>query len=261
MFNPHAGLSSTHRRLIGLCAFVGLLAAWQLVAMSGHVSSNKLPSPVAVARALAYLSWWQGNSMLAHAVLASVTRIALAAVFVICIGLPLGVVMGASPGINAALSPLIDPFRSAPVVALLPILIMWFGIDEEMKVIFLFLGAIVYLVPMVRDAIVAVPYAYWESTRDLGATHYECITRSVLPMAMPRIVDSVIASVSIMWTYITVAEYVNAGQGLGQMIQNSLRFSAMDQVFAGIFVIVVLALGTYSGLTWLKRRVYFWEGR
>jgi ABC-type nitrate/sulfonate/bicarbonate transport system permease component len=66
------------------------------------------------------------------------------------------------------LSPLIDPFRSAPVVALLPILVMWLGIGETMKIAFLFIGAVVYLIPMVRDAIQAVPQSYWTSARDLG---------------------------------------------------------------------------------------------
>ncbi len=54
-----------------------------------------------------------------------------------------------------------DPFRSAPIVALLPILVMWLGIGEAMKIVFLFPGVVVYLIPMVRDAIVEVPSTYW----------------------------------------------------------------------------------------------------
>jgi ABC-type nitrate/sulfonate/bicarbonate transport system permease component len=62
-----------------------------------------------------------------------------------------------------------------------------------------------------------------------------------------------------MWTYITVAEYVNADVGLGQLIQNARRFSAMDQVFAGIAVIIALALITYQLMLAMKRRLYPWE--
>jgi ABC-type nitrate/sulfonate/bicarbonate transport system permease component len=259
MLNPHAPISPGNRKIIGLCSFLVVIGIWFLA--STFISSNKLPSPLSVVQAFAYLTWDNGQSMLASAALASISRIAMAALFVIVIGIPLGVLMGSSPGLNAAISPLLDPFRSAPVVALLPIFVMWLGIGEEMKIAFLFVGAVVYLIPMVRDAIVAVPYQYWESTKDLGGTDYECITRSVLPIAMPRIVDSVIASISIMWTYITVAEYVNASSGLGQLIQNARRFSAMDQVFAGIITIVVLALITYQTLTYLKRKIYPWEGQ
>jgi ABC-type nitrate/sulfonate/bicarbonate transport system permease component len=69
----------------------------------------------------------------------------------------------------------------------------------------------------------------------------------------------VIVGVSVMWTYITVAEYVNAREGLGQLIQNARRFSAMDQVFAGIIVIIALALITYSSMQYAKRKLYPWE--
>ncbi len=113
---------------------------------------------------------------------------------------------------------------------------------------------------LVEDESPGVPYCYWEATSDLSATPVECILKGVLPIAMPRIFDAVIVSTSILWTYITVSEYVNADSGLGQMIQNAKRFSAMDQVFAGIIVIIGLALITNVTLTYHKKRIYFWEG-
>jgi ABC-type nitrate/sulfonate/bicarbonate transport system permease component len=258
ILNPYAPLSGNTKRTIGLVSFFVLIAVWALVAGLGIISTNKLPAPGAVLHALGYLSWNDGSSMLASAAAASIQRIVIATAFVAAIGIPAGVLMGASPAINAAVSPLLDPFRSAPVVALLPIFVMALGVGEEMKIAFLFTGAVVYLIPMVRDAVIGVPFEYWESTRDEGATELECITRCVLPLAMPRIVDAMIASISIMWTYITVAEYVNAESGLGQLLQNARRFSAMDQVFATIIVIMVLALATYVGLTYAKRRIYPW---
>ena len=78
-------------------------------------------------------------------------------------------------------------------------------------------------------------------------------------MAKPRIADAITVSVSIMWTYITVAEYVNAQIGLGALIQNARRFSAMDQVLVGIAVIIALALVTHAAMRALKKRLYPWE--
>jgi ABC-type nitrate/sulfonate/bicarbonate transport system permease component len=262
-WNPYAGLSSRQRKLLGTGAVVGVLLLWSALSGFGLVGQNKLPSPWAVAKALRYLAWdgEAGRSLLGAATMWSLIRIVAAGLLVISIGIPMGVLMGAAPRINAALSPLIDPFRSAPVVALLPIMVMWFGIDESMKIMFLFFGAVVYLVPMVRDAVVAVPQSHWIGARDLGATPWEAVRHAVLPIAMPRIVDGVIVAVSVMWTYITVAEYVNAGEGLGQLIQNARRFSAMDQVFAGIIVIVALALLTYQGMRLLRKKVFPWESQ
>jgi ABC-type nitrate/sulfonate/bicarbonate transport system permease component len=260
-WNPYFKLSQPQSRWMGIAAVVFLILVWSLVSALPSVSSNRLPSPWAVLKALGYLIWDTENerSLLWNAVLWSTGRVFIAGLAVVLIGIPIGVLMGAAPKINAFLSPLIDPFRSAPVVALLPIMVMWFGIGEMMKIVFLFVGAVVYLIPMVRDAVKAVPQAYWISARDLGATPFECIRYSVLPMAMPRIADAVIVSVSIMWTYITVAEYVNAGEGLGQLIQNAKRFSAMDQVFAGIIIIIALALITFHLMRSLKQKLYAWE--
>lgn len=258
-WNPYAFPPVAQRRVLGIGAVITIVLLWAGLAAFGWVSPTRLPAPWDVAGAMSYLAWHDGRSLLLTAIMWSVGRLAVAGVLVVAIGIPIGIAMGAAPRVNAALSPLVDPFRSAPVVALLPILVMWLGIGEAMKVAFLFLGAVVYLIPMVRDAIQAVPQNYWIGARDLGATPWECIRKAVLPMAMPRIADAVIVAVSVMWTYITVAEYVNAKAGLGQMIQNARRFSAWDQVFAGIIVIIALALITYQIMRMAKRRFYSWE--
>jgi ABC-type nitrate/sulfonate/bicarbonate transport system permease component len=260
-WNPHSALPVTRQRLLGVASIVAVLVCWGALSATGWLSKNQLPSPVAVGEAMSYLAWYEGKSQLAVATLWSVGRVAVASLLVMLVGIPLGVLMGASPRINAVLSPLIDPFRSAPVAALLPIMVMWFGIGEFMKIAFLFVGSIVYLTPLVRDAIRAVPEGYLVSAKDIGATQLECVTKVLVPLAMPRIMDAIIVGVSVSWTYITVAEYVNAQEGLGQLIANARRLSAMDQVFAGIIVIIAVALLTYQSLMWLKQRLYKWESK
>lgn len=261
MWNPYQGLPTKQRNTLGAVAVLTVIGVWSVLSGFELVPRAQLPSPWATATALGRLAWdaERGVSLLLEATMWSVGRVLVAGVLVVLVGVPVGVLMGGSPRVNALLSPLIDPFRSAPVVALLPILVMWLGIGEVMKVAFLFVGAVVYLIPMVRDAMLAVPQQHWISARDLGATPWEATLHGVLPISKPRIADAIIVAISVMWTYITVAEYVNAQQGLGQLIQNARRFSAMDQVFAGILVIVALALLSYRSMTALKRRLYPWE--
>ena len=261
MWNPYDQLPAGRARVLGIGAVVTVLVVWSALSGSGLVASNKLPAPWEVADAFVGLAWVaeKGESPLLIATAWSLSRVVCAGLLVMVIGIPVGILMGASPRVNAVFSPLIDPFRSAPIVAVLPILVMWLGIQESMKIAFLFLGAVVYLIPMVRDAVQAVPSTFYISARDLGATEWEAIRHAVIPMAMPRVADAVIVAVSVMWTYITVAEYVNAEKGLGQLISHARRFSAMDQVFVGIFVIIGLALVTYQAMSWLKRRLYDWE--
>lgn len=261
MWNPYAGLSDRNKRIFGLISVMTVVVIWSALSGFGLVSVAKLPTPWAVASAFFRLAWdsTSNSSPLLNATMYSGMRVLAATGLVCLIGIPAGILMGASPKLNALFSPLVDPFRSAPVVALLPVLVMWLGIGEGMKISFLFIGSVVYLIPAVRDAILAVPSMYWISARDLGASKWECVKLVLVPLSMPRIADSIIASVSLIWTYINVAEFVNATSGLGQMIQNSRRMSAMDQVFVGIFVIVGLALVTHNCMTALKKRYFNWE--
>lgn len=261
MWNPYDELTPGKRRLLGVVSVGIVLAIWTGLTITEFVPPSKLPSIPSVFSALGRLAWdpERQQSLLAEATMWSVMRVFVAGVMVVILGVPIGILMGASPKVNAVLSPLVDPLRSAPVVAILPILVMWLGIGEAMKIAFLFIGAVVFLIPMVRDAMQAVSQQYWIAARDLGATEWEAVRHAVLPMAKPRIADAITVAVSVMWTYITVAEYVNAEKGLGQLIQNARRFSAMDQVFVGIGVIITLALITYSTMTWIKRKLYPWE--
>lgn len=261
MLNPYHELPTPVRYGLGIAAAVLVLLIWSGISGFEIVGPRKLPAPWEVVGAFGQLLSYneaKESYLLIDATIASVSRIGIAALVTLVIGLPLGILMGASPQVNAALGFLLDPFRSAPIVTVLPILVMWIGIGESLKVVFLFLGAVVYLIPMTRDAILAVPRETHVLLKDLGGSDFEAIRLGVLPMAMPRIWDAITVSVSIMWTYITVAEYVNAESGLGAMIQNSKRFSAMDQVFAGIFVIIALALITNTVLVFLKSKLFPW---
>lgn len=243
------------KRAIGFMSFIALIMVWFAIASV----STMVPTPLEVLKAFIDLSWRDNSSPLLEASIASSTRILMASLLVIIIGVPIGILMGTSPFFDAMVSPILDPFRSAPVVALLPLFVIWLGIDETMKISFLFTGAVIYLIPMVRDAIKAVPYSYWEMIKDLGGNGWECVRHGMIPIAAPRIADAVITCFSIMWTYITVAEYVNASSGLGQLIQNARRFSALDQVIAGIITIILLSFFTFKILSIIRQKMFAWE--
>jgi ABC-type nitrate/sulfonate/bicarbonate transport system permease component len=253
MWNPHEPVTTRQRQVLGAVGVGGALAVWSAISLSGLVKPYFLPAPWDVAAAMVDMAKAEGDRNLFGAAWASARRVGLALLAVIGIGVPLGTLMGSSSKLNAVLSPLVDPMRSAPIV------VLWFGIDETAKIVFLWLGASVFLIPMVRDAIVAVPRQHVVLAEDLGATPLEAIRHSVFPLALPRIVDAVIVAVGIEWTYITVAEFVNAKQGLGYLIQTNKRLSANDKVFAGILAILLLALVTDQVLKLAKRSLFPWE--
>lgn len=257
MWNPFKTLTAKQKYSYLAVAIASLLGVWSILSVTGIVTPQKLPAPWEVMFAL-YSLFDQG--ILIPSAFSSSARVLATTVLVITVGVPVGISMGASPTINALLSPILDPWRSAPIVAILPILVMWLGIGESMKIAFLFAGSVVFLIPLVRDAVSdSENKKYYIKILDMGGTHFEAVRYGLIPLALPRIYDGITVAVSIMWTYITVAEYVNAESGLGNMIQNARRFSAMDQVFAGILVILGLAFITYQGMVLLKSRLFTWE--
>lgn len=263
-WNPHVPLPPGQRRALGIGSLAAVLTLWSLLSATGWVKPAFLPAPWEVARAFSSLvlrTMPEGGteSPLLVAAAWSTGRVLAAVALMVLTGVPLGIWMGASTRAEAVLGPLVEPLRYAPITAFLPLFILWFGIEESMKVAFLWFGGVVYLVPMVRDAVRAVSVDHIVQAEDIGFTPWETVRHVLVPLALPRIADAVIVDVGIAWTYIVVAEYVNAKEGLGMLIQVARRLSATDQVFALIATILALAWVTDTTLRALRRRLFPWE--
>ena len=156
--------------------------------------------------------------------------------------LPLGIFMGSFEPVNRIFEPIVAPLRYMPISAFIPLLILWFGIYEKQKIAFLFLGVFVYLLPVVVTAIRAVPEELVQTALTLGATRWQVVRTVLVPAALPEIFDSFRVMNAISWTYVILAEFVNARQGLGYMIQLAGSHLKTAQVFSGIIVIGVIGL-------------------
>lgn len=259
MFNPYNPLPDRQRNWLGAAGIVGILIVWAAVCASGMIPPYKLPAPWVVLEAFGTMI---ANGSLITATLWSTGRVVVATLLTMLVGIPVGVAMGGLPKVNAVLSPILDPLKSSPTPALLPLLIMWAGIGEETKILFLFISSIVYLAPLVRDSLRSVPQSHWNVAVDLGATKFEAIRMVLLPLALPRIWDAVGVCLALCWTYIPMSEFIasDASAGLGNLIQTAQRFSATDQVLTGIFSIVIVALLSSRLMDWGKRKLFPWEG-
>jgi ABC-type nitrate/sulfonate/bicarbonate transport system permease component len=256
--NPHKEISRSATMAYGAIGVMTVVLLWCALSFSGMVSPAKLPNPLAVLNKWVLLAYSDGESQLLVATVASLKRILISGFLMVATGVPIGIAMGASKKVNAFFSPLVDPFRSAPIVAFIPIFVMWLGIGETMRIAFLWLGAVVYLIPMVRDAVVAVDEKYFKLAKDRGANDFEALFLATMPAAMPRVADGVITSFALMWTYITVVEMVNADTGLGKLAENYRKVSQIDAVFAIILTILILSLAMYSTMMFLRNKRYTW---
>jgi len=256
LFALRAPLPRRAQTVLSFAAPVLVFALWAVLSYGDVVSDMFLPSPTEVVRGLLQLAF---EKNLIGAILTSTQRITLAFVLAAGVAFPLGVAMGAFEPVNRFFEPVISPLRFMPISAFIPLLIVWFGIDESEKIAFLFLGVFVYLLPVVVTAVRAVPQEYVDTAYTLGATRWQVIRTVLVPAALPEIVDSFRVMNAIAWTYVILAEAVNPGTSLGYLIQLAYTHAKPHWSFAGLVVIGGVGLLTDGLLRGLSTVLFRWR--
>ena len=235
-----------------------VFVVWCALTLGGKPLVDKLflPSPVAVLQATLRMAF--DGTLLQH-IGASIFRITISFLAASMVALPLGVLMGAFEPVNRLMEPVMAPLRYLPISAFIPLLILWLGIGEEQKIAFLFLGVFVFLLPVVVTAIRAVPEELVQTALTLGASRAKVITTVLLPAALPDIFDSFRVMNAISWTYVILAEIVNARSGLGYMIQLAGSHLKTDEIFSGIIVIGIIGLTTDVAIRFMNGVIFRWR--
>ena len=215
-----------------------------------------LPAPHEVVKGLLYLFFEQG---LLESIGVSALRIAKAFALSVAVALPLGIAMGSFETVNRWFDPIVAPLRYLPITAFIPLLILWFGIGESQKVAFLFLGTVVFLLPVVVDAIRAVPEELVQTSFTLGASKWQVIRTVLIPAALPQIFDSFRVMNAIAWTYIILAELVNPQNGIGYILRLAEQHLKPEWSFAGIVVVGVIGLVSDLLIGGLNRLLFSWR--
>jgi len=250
-------------RLLALCSLALVFVTWSIVSYvtlgPDHqplVSHFFLPPPHEVLRSLIYLVIERD---LLGAVATSTWRILLAFGLAVVVALPLGIFMGSFEAVNRFFDPVTAPMRYLPITAFIPLLILWFGIDEKQKIAFLFLGTFVYLLPVVVDAIRAVPEELVHTAFTLGASKRQAIWTVLIPAALPQIFDSFRVMNAIAWTYIILAEIVNAQNGIGYILRLAEQHTKPAWSFAGILVVGVIGIATDLLIRGINSLLFRWR--
>lgn len=221
------------KKLIGVIVFVII---WQIGSMM--TMPLFVPSPFAVLSALVGLI---NTDQLFPGLLYSFARISVAALISMCIAIPLALIMCAIKPIKETFMPIVSAMRYIPVTAFSPLLILWFGIGETMKISFLFLATFVYLLPSTIMCLEDIPQDLIDTGKSIGMKPYQIIAEILLPAALPSIMNSFLMMYGIGWTYVAVVEEVNAIKGLGFIINVGAARGKTAIAFASILVIVIFS--------------------
>jgi NitT/TauT family transport system permease protein len=249
-------------RLLSLGSLAVLLLLWTGITSetlgggSALVGPQFLPAPVEVLRSLFRLTF---DHDLLGSVLLSTVRIAKALALTVAVAVPLGILMGSFDVVNRVFEPIMAPMRYLPITAFVPLSILWFSIYEKQKVAFLFVGTVVYLLPAVVDAIRLVPDELVQTAYTLGASRWQVIRTVLIPAALPQIFDGFRVMNAIAWTYIILAEMVNASAGIGYILNLAQKYNKPEWSFAGILVVGVIGIVSDRLIGGLNRLLFSWR--
>ncbi len=248
--------------LISAFTASALLALWWTVTNAGWIKPLFLPSPQAVwQQFVAYLTG-QGNdrSLLQHAA-ASLLRVFSAFAMACVVGVPIGLAMGVSRIARGVFDPVLEFYRPLPPLAYLPLIIIWFGIDETPKVLLIFLSCLAPLALAARAGARAATQEQVHAAASMGASRWQTVVHVILPAALPDILVGMRIAIGFGWTTLVAAEMVAASVGLGQMVLNASNFLRTDIVVMGILVIGGVAFAFDLLMRSIERRLVPWKGR
>jgi taurine transport system permease protein len=248
--------------LISAVTVVVLLALWWLASHLRWVPPLFLPTPEVVFERL----YESAAGQLTDAPLAehfgwSMFRVFTAFIAACVTAIPIGVAMGVSRVMRGIFVPPIEFYRPLPPLAYLPLIVIWFGIDELSKILLIYLACFAPLAMSARAGVRSVSQEQIHAAYSMGATKRQVIFHVVVPAAMPEILTAMRIAIGFGWTTLVAAEMVAANKGLGQMVLNASNFLRTDIVIMGIIVIGVVAYLFDLLMRYVEHVVVPWKGK
>ena len=218
-------LSAMRRRrnrnlVLGIIGIAGFLFIWEMIVVFEIISPKLIVSPLQVLKTLVAKITDprpEGSVLLEH--ISSSLVVALSGYFLaICIGVPLGLLMGWYKPLDKLFGPTLEILRPIPPIAWIPLITMWFGIFELPKVIIIFLGAVVPIVVNAYTGVAMVPELNTNAGKVFGADSRQLLVDIVLPTAFPSIFAGIRTAISSGWVVMLAAEMISAKSGLGFIV-------------------------------------------
>jgi NitT/TauT family transport system permease protein len=248
--------------LLGMLCIAMVLAIWWWLTRGKSeeriLSYNQIPSPAETLNEDQIRELWVDRK-LPENIWVSTRRVVLGFLLAAAVGIPTGVLCGCFPWVNSFLAPINVFGRNIPIVALIPLTMALFGIEERQKVMFIFIACVAFVVMDTATAIADVSSRYIDTAYTLGASLRQVIMKVLVPLAMPRVFNSLRLLFGLAFGYIMLAEMIKVGEeagGLGHIISTAMRFGRQEPIWLVLFVIPAVALAIDRTLYMLQKSLF-----
>ncbi len=253
------GLLSLHKKgIISGASILTVLATYTIVSNSGAVNPTLIPPPQTVAQTAVTL---MTEENLPADILTSLGRVLAGYTVGVTIAILLGALMGWFWLVDAVFDPIVELIRPVPPLAYIPLMILWFGIDETPKILVIAIGAFVSCVINVVAGVKNTPLVYIEAARTMGAKNRDLFFTVAIPAALPYILTGMRVGLATGWAILVASELIAAQRGLGFMMTNARRFVRTDSIIVGIICIGILAFAMDRIIRYLNGRLTSWMER
>jgi len=247
--------TANKERALAILSPLAVVALWQFASNMGWTNQRYVPSPLAIAQA----GWDLALSgRLAIDIGASLRRLAIGFVLGAVPGILLGMIMGLNRWVRAAIDPLIAALYPIPKIAILPLLMLAFGLGDASKVAVVAMSVLFLTIINTTTGVVQLDRIYFEVARNYGTPWYKLFTRVILPGALPSIFVGLRYSLGIMWLTLIVAETISASSGLGYMAMEAREFMLVDVVVLAILIYAALGKVADGTVRLLERVCLSW---
>jgi sulfonate transport system permease protein len=233
-----------------------IVLLWQAGSALGLYSVQTVPPPTVVAQAAWQLAC---SGQLAINIWVSLERVAFGLSIGVAIGTLFALIAGLSRLGEDAIDSTVQMVRTLPHLALIPLMIMWFGIGETPKITLIALGSMFPIYLNLFAGIRGADRKLREAAGTLGLSQFETILHVVLPAALPGFLVGLRQAFGISWITLVVAEQINASAGIGYLVMNARDFLRTDIIFVGLTIYALLGLLTDSSVRFLEHHFLAWR--
>ena len=239
-----------------LITLLALLLVWEVGCTLFGVPEFVLPRPSRIAVTLidSFGPIWTHAQ---HTLLTTLAGFAMAVVF----GVVLGVAVGSSRMVYQAIYPLLIGFNSVPKVALVPVMVVWFGIGTVPAVLTAFLLSFFPVAVNVATGLATLEPELEDVLRSLGASQKDIIVKVGLPRSMPYFFASLKVAITLAFVGSVIAETLASNIGIGTLVEQASANFRMPLVFAGLAVVAVMGIVMYAIFAGIERRMTGWATR
>ncbi len=235
-----------------------ILLVWYLVTL-GEIAEERLVSPAILpspGEVIASLHSLVTERALLRGIVATLKRVFFGFGLAVLVGVPAGILAGSWRLFGSFWAPLVLFGRNVPIAALIPLTILWFGIGESQKVMFIFLATLPFIFADSGSSVTAIADRYVETAQTLGASRWQIVLKVLLPLSMPSIYTSLRHLFGLAFGYIMLAELINAKYGLGHLLSTSQRRGLTEHIILILLIIGALAWAIDRTLVFMQRGLF-----